>query len=81
MPVRGYQAVAERPDGIRVPFVPYPTPLFDHAGEFVGAVNVLVDISELKTSEQRITESDTRFREIFKNAGVAVWEQLRLHRR
>lgn len=75
LPVRGYQAVAERPDGTRVPFVPYSTPLFDHAGEFVGAVNVLVDISELKTSEQRITESDTRFREIFENAGVAVWEQ------
>ena len=26
-PVRGVEAVAERPDGTRVPFMPYPTPL------------------------------------------------------
>jgi len=26
-PVRGIEAVAERPDGTRVPFIPYPTPL------------------------------------------------------
>jgi PAS domain S-box-containing protein len=27
--VRGMEAIAERPDGTRVPFEPYPTPLFD----------------------------------------------------
>jgi PAS domain S-box-containing protein len=45
-PVRGEQAVAERPDGTRVPFIPYPTPLHDVAGKLVGAVNMLVDISD-----------------------------------
>ncbi|WP_033048071.1 PAS domain-containing sensor histidine kinase [Sinorhizobium meliloti] len=44
--VRGEQAVAERPDGSRVPFIPYPTPLHDIAGKLVGAVNMLVDISD-----------------------------------
>src|ERR1700716_4718307 len=39
--VRGVTAVAERPDGRRVPFAPYPTPLFDPAGELVGGVNLL----------------------------------------
>ena len=29
--VRGYEAIAERPDGTRVSFVPYPTPLHDEA--------------------------------------------------
>jgi PAS domain-containing protein len=28
-PVRGVEAVAERPDGTLVPFMPYPTPLHD----------------------------------------------------
>jgi hypothetical protein len=28
-PVRGVEAVAERPDGTRVPFIPFPTPLRD----------------------------------------------------
>jgi PAS domain S-box-containing protein len=49
--VRGAEAVAERPDGSRVPFIPYPTPLFDAAGQMIGAVNVLVDIGHRKEAE------------------------------
>lgn len=52
-PVRGAEAVAERPDGGRVPFIPYPTPLFDSAGQMIGAVNVLVDIGHRKEAETR----------------------------
>jgi len=51
-PVRGLEAVAERPDGLRVPFIPYPTPIFNASGVFIGAVNMLVDISERKRAEQ-----------------------------
>lgn len=36
-PVRGVEAVAERPDGTKVSFEPYPTPLFDGDGSFAGA--------------------------------------------
>jgi PAS domain S-box-containing protein len=50
-PVRGVEAVAERPDGTRVPFVPYPTPFFDSSGALIGAVNMLLDISDRKQSE------------------------------
>jgi PAS domain S-box-containing protein len=49
--VRGAEALAERPDGRRVPFIPYPTPLRDAAGNLVGAINMLVDISERKLAE------------------------------
>ncbi len=49
--VRGMEAVAERPDGSRVPFIPYPTPLYDSSGEFVGAVNMLVDITDRNRDE------------------------------
>ena len=51
-PNRGMEAVAERPDGTRVPFIPYPTPLFDSDGVLIGAVNMLVDISERKQAEE-----------------------------
>jgi PAS domain S-box-containing protein len=50
-PNRGMEALAERPDGIRVPFIAYPTPLYDFAGEMTGAVNMLVDISDRKRAE------------------------------
>src|SRR5580692_9008100 len=39
--VRGMEAVAERPDGTRVPFEPYPTPILDSDGDLTGAVNML----------------------------------------
>jgi PAS domain S-box-containing protein len=46
--VRGTAAVAERPDGTRINFIPYPTPLLDEQGEMIGAVNLLVDITARK---------------------------------
>ena len=52
-PIRDAEAVAERPDGTRFPFIPYPTPLRDETGALVGAVNMLVDISERKQAETR----------------------------
>jgi PAS domain S-box-containing protein len=52
-PVRGEEAIAERPDGSRVPFVPYPTPLHDAEGTLIGAINMLVDITERKQADNR----------------------------
>jgi PAS domain S-box-containing protein len=53
--VRGAEAIAERPDGSRVMFTPYPTPLRDAEGKLVGAVNMLVDITDRKAGEERQT--------------------------
>jgi len=50
-PIRGKEAIAERPDGTRVPFLPYPTPLHDASGALIGAVNMLVDVSQRKEAE------------------------------
>lgn len=50
-PIRGMEAIAERPDGSRVPFISYPTLLFDPAGRLTGAINMLVDISDRKRAE------------------------------
>jgi PAS domain S-box-containing protein len=44
--IRDVIAVAERPDGTRVIFAPYPTPLLDEAGEVEGAVNILIDVTD-----------------------------------
>ncbi len=59
-PVCGVEAVIERPDGTRVHFLSCPTPLHDPSGALVGAVNMLVDISERKEAEamqRRLTET------------------------
>jgi PAS domain-containing protein len=43
--VRNVDAIAERPDGSRVHFMPYPTPLRGASEVLIGAVNILVDLS------------------------------------
>jgi PAS domain S-box-containing protein len=51
-PIRGGEAIVERPDGTRVPFMAFPTPLHDAAGNLVGAVNMLIDVSEHQRAER-----------------------------
>ncbi len=48
-PIRDAVAIAERPDGSRVAFTPYPTPLFDDDGTLTGAVNMLIDVTDEQT--------------------------------
>jgi PAS domain S-box-containing protein len=49
--IRGKEVLAERPDGTRIPFIPFPTPIRDVNGEVTGAINILVDVSERKEAE------------------------------
>jgi len=44
--IRSEVAIAMRPNGSRVAFRPYPTPIFDQSGRFKGAINILIDISD-----------------------------------
>jgi PAS domain S-box-containing protein len=62
--IRNAEAIAERPDGVRIPFIPYPTPLRDADGNLVGAINMLVDISERKhaESQQRVLLNELNHR-------------------
>src|SRR6516164_7807903 len=51
-PIRGGESIAERPDGSRVAFMAYPTPLHDASGQLVGAVNMLVDLSAAREVDE-----------------------------
>ena len=67
-PIRGIEATAERSDGTRIPFIPYPTPLHDASGALIGAVNMLLDITERKRAEQTLIESEQMARGIIDTA-------------
>lgn len=54
----GHEIVIERPDRSRVTVLAYATPLLDAQGDVVGAVNILVNISERKRVEQLLTEAN-----------------------
>ena len=61
--VRGEESIAERPDGTRVAFMPYPTPLRDGTGKLIGAVNLLVDITGAKRGEEQLRRLSGRLEE------------------
>ena len=46
------EALLERPDGKRIPILPYPAPLTDEQGEVVGVVNMKIDITERKRAKR-----------------------------
>ncbi|MDP3897421.1 MAG: PAS domain S-box protein [Mesorhizobium sp.] len=66
--VRWSEAIAERPDGTRIPFLAHPTPLFDKEGKMVGAVNTLVDL----TGQRRGDEAGMRLSAIVDSSMDAI---------
>jgi PAS domain S-box-containing protein len=94
--VRNVAVVAERPNGERVPLMPFPTPLRDEDGRLIGAVNLLVDISDLKRAEAAVARradeqaalyrfTDRLYRaqgeeDVFEAALDAILSALRCHR-
>jgi PAS domain S-box-containing protein len=67
-PIHGMEAVAERPDGSRIAFISFPTPLYDSSGRLAGAVNMLVDI----TDRQRAEENAQRLASIIESSDDAI---------
>lgn len=54
--VRGQIIIIERPDGTRRIVQPYPDPLFDADGNSDGAVNMLVDITDQKSTDEYLSK-------------------------
>jgi PAS domain S-box-containing protein len=73
-PVRNAEAIAERPDGTRVNFVPYPSPLHSASGELTGAVNVLIDITERRRAEDATRIAEERLRNLHDNAVFGIFQ-------
>jgi PAS domain S-box-containing protein len=68
----GGEYMAERPDGSRFWFSPFPTALRDGNGRIVGGINMLVDITERKRSQEALRRSEERFRGFFKSSAIGV---------
>jgi PAS domain S-box-containing protein len=54
----GHEIMIERPDGRRLTALAHASPIHNEAGVLIGAVNVLVDISERKRAEVALKEAD-----------------------
>jgi signal transduction histidine kinase/CheY-like chemotaxis protein len=54
------EIVVERPDGSRRTALAHANPFYDESGQIVGAVNILVDITDRKRAEEEVREASRR---------------------
>lgn len=54
----GHEIMIERPDGQRLTALAHASPIHNERGRVIGAVNVLVDISDRKRNEDALKEAD-----------------------
>lgn len=66
--------IIERPDGTRRNVVPHPQLIFDSNGKRIGALNMLVDVTEQKASQQALEESEIRLRIATEGTRLATWD-------
>jgi PAS domain S-box-containing protein len=50
------ECIAERPDGTRLWFMPYPAVIRDTQGCIIGGINLLIDITDRKNAEMEASE-------------------------
>ena len=74
--VLGEELVIERPDGSRSYVLPYPDPIHDASGALIGAVNVLVDITARRQTEEALRESEYFSRKVMESSltGIYVYD-------
>lgn len=70
---RGAEIVIERPDGSRRHVLPHPEPIYDANGEIVGAINVMVDVTERNGALRAREESEVRWRQLLALLPVGVF--------
>ena len=74
-PVIGEEVDMVFGDGDVVSLYEHAIPLFDTEGKVRGCVGVFIDITERKAGEDRLRASEERFRSIFEQTPVSIWEE------
>ena len=66
--VRGEEIVIERPDGSKRHVVPHPEPIRDASNTVIGAISMLIDVTEQNRIDDRLRETENRTRAIFESS-------------
>ncbi|MGN6162922.1 MAG: PAS domain-containing sensor histidine kinase [Flavisolibacter sp.] len=73
--VYGQEIIVIRPDGEQRHVMPYPQPVFNSSGEITGAINMLMDITELKKTEQALRSNEIQLRQLANSLEARLQEQ------
>jgi len=71
-PYQGCEIRIEREDGTHVTALSHVSPRFDAKGELIGAVNVLVDITERKLEEEALRRSEEELADCFEKGSIGM---------
>jgi len=74
-PIR-FEEVSIGPGGSARFFETVKSPIFDEAGAILGLVGISRDITERKIWEERVAESEERFRSLFENATIGIYRTI-----
>ena len=69
-----YEAPVQCTDGLRRDFVFYKAAFSDYSGRAMGVVGVMLDISDRKQAEDALKKSENRYRNLFENSPISLWE-------
>jgi len=72
-PIHGEEIVIERPDGTRRHVLANPQPVLNESGAIVGAVNMLIDITESQKAQRALHQSEERFGRFMHHLPGAAW--------
>lgn len=68
------KAIIERPDGLRRQVLAHVNPIHDDTGRLLGAINVLIDVTEREQTEAALRDTAQRLKLALTASHMGVWE-------
>ena len=63
-PIYNKEIVIIRPNGEMRQVAPHPQPIFNKTGQLIGAINMLLDITELRRTENAVKQSEFKLKQL-----------------